>query len=232
MQLGTRTAIIQQMQYENPSNPEIWSGSTLNTLLQNIRRMETTGLRGPDIPLDENMLKHINVTTGTTRGSVSLLKMGRKQPWPLALFKDRFAENRQQIEDLLTVVTAQAEGSGFDPKSLQALIDAVNTLKQRIIDSVVDLTPTEYVLAMRYANQLSDAVWNLRDPNGANYLNGTWAARGNTVAELIDNMNRSVALTFAAATAGDEPSYSMLYQALLAYSHGLAWPSPSAGEGR
>jgi type II secretory pathway pseudopilin PulG len=245
-QLQTRGQIIQEMQYEkqflpdaqktadedaakklyrarnNPSNSEIWSGDTLNLLLADIRKMETgSGLRGPSIPLDENVLKHINVTTGTTYGSVALVKQGAKQQWPLPLYKDRFKSYREAIEKLMPEVLSGAMGSGINPQALQSLIDAINDLKKVIQDSVADLTPTEYVKAMRYANQLSDSVKNLEDPNVRMYLNGTWAAKGNSVGELIAYMNQNGALKFAPATPGDEPYYSTLYQALLGYDLGM-----------
>ena len=48
----------------------------------------------------------------------------------------------------------------------------------------------------------------------------TWAARGQNVVELVDNMSRG-GLTFAPAAETDRPFYSSLYRSLLSYDSGI-----------
>ena len=79
---------------------------------------------------------------------------------------------------------------------------------------------SDIVSAKGYAEQVGDLVGMLKDPSAVNYFNGTWEARGNTVAELVDNMSRG-GLTFAPAAEPDRPFYSSLYRSLLSYDSGI-----------
>src|SRR5207244_4022511 len=78
----------------------------------------------------------------------------------------------------------------------------------------------QWTEAKRYADQLHAAVRTLQDPAVANYFNGSWEAKGNTVEELIRNMTAQ-GLRFAPATQGDETAYQVLYHDLLAYDTAL-----------
>jgi hypothetical protein len=88
-------------------------------------------------------------------------------------------------------------------------------------DKVGEMPPLEYSESKRYLNQLGEAVKALQDPNVRNYLNGKYAAKGKTVAELVENLTRVQGLEFAPATPGDEAAYRALYQAMHAYDTGL-----------
>src|SRR5438552_1614810 len=46
----------------DPPITEIWSGKALNDLLLAIQQQQAKGLRGPAVPVEEEMLKNINVT--------------------------------------------------------------------------------------------------------------------------------------------------------------------------
>src|SRR5260370_21674785 len=93
---------------------------------------------------------------------------------------------------------------------------------QRLQDTVRghigEMTPSEYVEAVRYLSGLDECVKALGDPNVANYFNKTWSARGRTVAELVPNM---AGLYFAPAVPGDEIAYRALHQALVTFDAGL-----------
>jgi hypothetical protein len=82
------------------------------------------------------------------------------------------------------------------------------------------MTPTQYVDARRFLNQLEDALTALQQPDVQNFFNGRWAAKGKTVGDLVKYMADN-GLRFAPATQGDEAAYRMLQQRLAAYNMAL-----------
>ena len=53
----------------------------------------------------------------------------------------------------------------------------------------------------------------LQSPDGPRYFNGTYAAKGRTVADLVEYMKNN-GLLFAAASNGAEAEYNTVYRAL------------------
>src|SRR5262249_32275714 len=72
-----------------PPATEVWSGTALNTLLAELQKRLAQGVlttqRSPREPLDEDVLKQINVTPIGGAGSLALLKNGGRLNWPMAL---------------------------------------------------------------------------------------------------------------------------------------------------
>jgi hypothetical protein len=102
-------------------------------------------------------------------------------------------------------------------KDMQNDLDGLN---QRLNDSVSDLSPSQFIEARRYLNQVSDAIAALSDPKVGAYFNPSWVSKAKNVAELVSFMSRS-GLRFAPATPGDEPAYNALYRALADFDAGM-----------
>lgn len=209
--------IYLQAALANPSLPEIFSGVTLNTILDQLKQMQARGVRGPSIPLDEDMLKQINVTTGAN-GSVGLLKKEGRLTWPLALSGSEFETERKNLERNLEAAIGEVSKHGqVDRARMRDMLNDVDQLLVRLGEQGRDLNESRYVEAKRYINQLSDAMRALLSPDAEAYINGKYVARGKTVGELIKNMG---GLQFASAVSGEEKAYRELYQALSAYYNG------------
>jgi hypothetical protein len=244
-QLGVRTAIIQQKQYEqsliptmaekrqqqqyqalqnarnNPPRGEIWAGNSLNALLTAFIDADTRGLRASDpVPLDPKMLAHINVTTGAvSTAGAGVLRNLTKFDWPFALRDPSFKEDRETIEALTRQAVESVSSGPPPPELFRKLSDAVDAMNTSVRNNRT-MSSTDFIESRTYLDQLSSSIQVLRDPNVANYFNGKWVARGDTVAELVSNM-ASQGLRFAPAMSGDEPFYTQLYQAMLAYDYRL-----------
>src|SRR5262245_32297913 len=56
----------------DPPVTEIWSAKTLNEILADVQKRQAggTGIRGPDVPLDPDIVSHINVSTGISTASI------------------------------------------------------------------------------------------------------------------------------------------------------------------
>jgi hypothetical protein len=202
------------------TNTEIWSGQASNSLLKNIQQMQSGELRGPLVPLDEETLRHINLTTGTTVAGSGLFRDGGKLQWPFALSKPQFAGERATIDQLAPHIVKEAVSGGINDSTLSDLNTAVESLRNKVDDAVKELSPSQYIQASRYVTELKNTVRAMQDPNVSNQFNGKYAARGNDVTQLVDMMTQQ-GLKFASANPGDEPYYTALHQSLISDDMGL-----------
>jgi len=244
-QLDTRQKIYDQWRYEKAMTPtledlrerdrmnasrrarndpppaEIWSGVAMNTLLKDILDCEgRSGCRGPQIPLAQDVVSRLNVTTGTTNGSVSLLKQGQALQWPPVLQKDAFTVQRDSINSLLPDAVEIVKGGGGKNQPLNNVLTALVQMRKTLDAEIESFTPDEWIGGSRFINQLQDSAKLLQGPNAANYFNGKWAASGTTVGELIYNLGQK-GLKFAPCAEGDEDAYNVLYRLMVNYDAGL-----------
>jgi hypothetical protein len=201
----------------DPPITEIWSGKALNDLLLAIQQQQAKGQRGPTVPLDEETLKNINVTTGANSGSLGVLRDNGRPHWPLELTRPAYEAERRRLDDLAAKAYSQAASGAVDPSVLQEMTSAVDSLQTRLRQNVADVSPSDYMKARRYLNDLDGAIRVLQDPNASKYANGKLAAKGGTVSDLVTEMG-SKGLRFAPAVAGDEGAYVALHRALVSYA--------------
>jgi hypothetical protein len=206
----------------DPPLAEIWSGKSLNDLLAVIQRMQAQNQPGPTVPLDPDTLQHTNLTTGVSPEGMGLLKDGGKLHWPLALSDSPYEADRKQMEQLMDAAIKQVQGSGVDGATLRAMKKTIANMRETVKNNLDDLTPSEEIQAKRYMNELDSTVRALQDPDVSKYLASRYAARGATVADLVQQMNRQ-GLKFAPAMSGDEAAYVALHRALVDY---YQWPNP------
>jgi hypothetical protein len=199
--------------------PEVWSGRALNTLFRSVASKGGL-IRGPTIPLEEDTLKGLNLTDGSSRGNLGLLKdtdkLGDVSTWPEALQERQYDQPRKRLVRNLRLASKQLKDKGTpDRATLKDLRAGYQALNKDLEAGVGELSPSQYIEARRFLNQVHDAIRGLADPKVA-----SWAPTGKTVAELVDYM-RSNGLEFAPATAGDERAYNALYYALRAFERSL-----------
>ena len=211
----------------DPPVTEIWSAKALNDLLKDLQKLQGQGGYATTMPLDQKMLKHINVTNGTTEGGNTKLIREGKTKWPLALKASSFEGQRAQIDKLLPEAIQPAKGGEVDDDTLTSLIGAIKKLDKNLRSQVADISSTDYVRAKRYVTELESATKVLQDPNVANYF-GKWSAQGNDVAELVRNMTAN-GLRFAPAGQGDQAAYTSLHRSMATYDVAYR-PSPRAAD--
>jgi hypothetical protein len=208
----------------NPPMTEVLSGRSLNDLLGDLQKVEGKGppaaLRTFQLPLDEEAVKHINVSKGN--GNVGLLKNDGKLAWPAALSGPEFKDERERISNLAREVVQDASFNGrIDPGNVRQMERDADQIKKELRRTGADLTPSQYIEANTFLNDLNDALKALEQPDAVNYFNGKYSlakglGKANTVPELVKFMTER-GLTFAPATPGDEPAYVALHQSLAAY---------------
>jgi hypothetical protein len=205
--------------HNDPPMHEILSGLALNNLLLAIIQMHGKKGPGPTVPIDPDLLRHINVTSGTGSDSVGVLRNGGKLSWPLVLKRAAFQEGRDQLNELAPRAMKQAMGGSVEADVLDGMTSAVENLDVQVKRQIAQLTPREYSQAKSFLRQVRSSIRALQDTNVANYATQKWSPKGNNVGELMESMN-SQGLKFAPATQGDEPAYLALHRAMVAYYAG------------
>jgi hypothetical protein len=201
----------------NPPPVEIWSGSALNTILQDLQKRSgpnNANLGGFSLPLDEETLSHINVTSGRGDGNAGLLKNGGKLSWPDALSDPVYKNDRDDIANGIADAMKQAQFNGkVDPgtvRQLQKSVDGMGRLLRKNVDNV---GVNDYIEAKTFLNNLDSSVAILKQPDVGSYLNGKYALKARNVGDLVSEMTNK-GLTFTNAVPGDESAYNALYQAM------------------
>jgi hypothetical protein len=206
----------------NPPLIDIWKGTALNDLLRDIQTAQSHGISGgEDVPLSPDVLKHINVNTGTTRGGVGLLRDDGKLTWPAPLRQDLFDQQRGRIDELLQKAVQEAHSGPVDAKLLRDLRTATTQLGRAIDASLSELSSTDYIDSSRYLRELKDGLRVLEQSDVAKYFSSKWTPRGSTVGDLVRQMTKE-GLKFGPAVSGDESYYTVLHRALVDYDLGMA----------
>jgi hypothetical protein len=243
--LQTRRATIEERQYElslqpdpekirqeqmqrslqrsrnNPPLVEIWSATALNDLLRDIQSAQTGSASVRDVALPQEVLQHINVTTGTTYGGVGLLRGDGKLTWPFVLQGPYFDTERTRLDQLLPQAVQAARSGQVPFKLVTDVLNAQKDLERSLDAHVADLTPSEFTEASRYVRELKDSTRVLRQSDVAKYFRPAWSPKGATVGELVTQMTRE-GLKFAPAVSGDEPYYTSLHRAMVDFDLGVA----------
>ena len=134
-----------------------------------------------------------------------------------------YDEARKRLNrNLVLAVSSLKEGDPVPDNTLKDIRADFKTINDRFNDSADDLTPSDYIEARRFLNQLDQAVRALGDRNVVKFFsNKNWTPQGKNVAELVSQLTKE-GLSFAPATPGDQPAYKALYLAMRQFEAGLA----------
>ena len=200
----------------DPPVSEIWSGEALNTLLAHLATQSKGDETGRSIPLDGDVLRHINLAAG--RSKVGILKNEGRLSWPTVLREDKYKTERELLTALAPEAINQAVNGRLDAGTLKAMANSIERLR-RELTSTISLTANQFVDANRFLAELDAGLKAMGRPDADRVLTGKYAAQGRTVAELIDYMIAQ-GLTFAPAITGDGAAYVALHRALVSYEAG------------
>jgi hypothetical protein len=202
-----------QRMMTTPLPLEITSGKTLNQFLPFIQRITSQGIQGPPVPLDPYALSRISVTMGSNGPNLSLLRQD-PIPWPLGLR----GPIQAKLAAMLKVAVAQATKGELDP----TVYRDVQTLTKQLQDDFSqrfqsdEASATDYLQVTPFLDQLQSNILALGQPGVNRILDGSYAARGSNVPELVAYMTGN-GLTFAPAAPGNEAAYTGLNNAFVAY---------------
>jgi hypothetical protein len=198
----------------HPAEGDILSGQALNDILADVAKTDEGAARGPVATLDNDLLQHINVTSGKG-GSAGLLKKDGRLTWPTALLADGFKTDRELIGELIPQARRDALSGRVDAGAVKELAAVTERMRQRLKADMSDLAAKQYIEAGRFLAQLDDAVRVLGRPDAQSFISRQ-NAEGKDVVELARYMTQQ-GLRFAPAGPGDEGAYAALHRALAAY---------------
>jgi hypothetical protein len=205
--------------WSDPPRTEIWSGQAVNNLLRAVQRGRSAhGYRGPDVPLDPELVRRLNLTSGAS-GSIGVFRQGEHLRWPVPLLSDTFEEDRKEIDKLARAAVQQVASGKPDAETLDRLSRANTRLRARLRENVRELSSTDYIQALRFVNQLISSTRALQDPSATRFFSD-WVLTARSVGELVDQMTQK-GLQFAPATLGNEAHYTSLHRALVTYASDL-----------
>jgi hypothetical protein len=201
----------------NATSAEITKGTAQNTILPYLQGLSNRGIMGPPVALDPNLLQQVNVTGGNDDASVGMLKEVDHLEWPLVLR----GPNQEKVAGQLVAATDAAAKNKLTLAQFREVSGGVaqlqGELKKQFYAEEID--GTMYLTGKRFLEKLEGSVNQLQQPGASKFLSGTFAARGRTVPELVQNMSNQ-GLRFAPANPGGEPAYFALYNAMVSYSAG------------
>lgn len=206
----------------DPTQEEISDGEALNTIFSDLKHAQSMGLIFPPVPLEPSVLAHINLNSGDTYVGAGMLRNLKTFDWPWILRQSSFDSMRHNVETMLRKAVAQARSGNIDVNMVNQVNTAVQNAEDQVTDMIQDgqITPTQCIEATRYLNEIKKSLLVLQTNDAADYFNGTYDARGATVAQLVHNM-AAKGLKFAPAPPEDETYYNSLYQSLLAEEYRL-----------
>src|SRR5262249_7146894 len=178
-----------------PSLTEIWSGKALNDIVADLRRTtlrtEPSATPAAPLPLDENALKHINVTSMRGLVNVGLLKNEGGWRFRPALSGEDLQAERERVTALVQKSVQQAKGGELvDAGAIFQLNRDIDQMQQVLRKKGKDLPPNFYMEARTFLNNLADAVRGLGQKNIGNYFNGKYALKTGTVPDLLAQLSQ------------------------------------------
>ncbi len=202
---------------KSPTETEIKTGKAANLMLPYLRGLVDRGIAGPPVPLDQGLLKQVNVTTGSGDSGLGVLKHGGEVDWPLVLQ----GPTQQKLAEVLPQAVSATVNGTLSPGLFRQATKGVEALKDELKKQFYaeKIDGGDYLTGKRFLASLEGSVRMLSQPNAAKLLNGSFAARGQTVDELVVNMSRQ-GLLFAPASPDGEPAYRSLHDAMAGYAAG------------
>jgi hypothetical protein len=206
----------------NASTAEITSGLALNALLKSILSNGSSQLKdGPEISLDEDTLKRLNIAATTTTPNAGLLKDGAEFAWPEALEAEDFDTPRERmVGNLRKALSDIRGGKRVAVITMREIRSDYETLQSTLERRVTQMTPGKFIEARRFLASLNSAVKAISDPKTAKSLDNDWVVKNKTVGELVESLNKK-GVIFNAATEGDEAAYRATYNALREFEAGM-----------
>jgi hypothetical protein len=240
--LATRRALIEQNMWEQSLQPkaedvrrykmeqdlrwaindppitQILSADALNILLRNVLDIQARGGYGPIVPLDKDVLDHVNMTA-MPGANIALFKEGGKLRWPFVLRDTPWDKDRENVQDLVYKAVKETQADDLSPATLRALKAAISNIDASLDKMSPEMTISDSLQGRRYVEELNAAVRGLQQPSATSYLNKQSLPQGRSVGDLVGFMNQK-GLRFAPALSGEEGAYRSLHQALVSYSRG------------
>ncbi|MBM4071056.1 MAG: hypothetical protein FJ271_19220 [Planctomycetes bacterium] len=204
------------------NNPtEISTGKSLNILLDDLRRTTGKKISSDPIPLGEDVLRHLNVTSDKSAGrNLGILRNDGRFTWPPALQEILPQKQREEIEVQAQAVVQKASNGAPPGNLLIELQNAIDKTRDTLVAKINDLPTSQFIDAKRFLNDFDDARRALQAGDAIRYFEfqkwATSGGSGKSIQEVVEYLS-SKGLSIAPAVQGDEAAYQAVHSALAAY---------------
>jgi hypothetical protein len=209
----------------NSSPAEILDGRSLNFLLNDIAgRFHDNKAPLSEIPLDESVLRHLNIAKGANDASLGLLRNADRLIWPTALVEMLPKETRDEIGARAQALAQNAvAGKQPDPNAIRDLRGQIEKTYDQLVKKANAFDTPDYMAAQRFLNDMMAATRAISSGSaGAQVEFQQMLTKGD-----IRNLNDLVRVMvtrgwrFGPALASDEGAYRALHSALVSYDVAL-----------
>ena len=199
------------------TQPEIWSGKSLNFLLNALKKYANQKLPVASGSVDEDVIKHLNVAK--KYGNLGLLRNNGQFTWPAALQTLVPNDEQANILDRTQRLFRQANASQANPNAIRDLRVEIEQIRDKLTKEVNQIRYREYSEAKRFLNEFDDALTALEDGDVVAYqeFQSKFSNGAASVQDLVSYMEKK-GLHFAPATTGDQAAYQALHDALASWS--------------
>jgi hypothetical protein len=202
----------------NPPVEEIYSAVALNDLLLDA---QIRGNHEREVPLPDDVLRHINYSPGGSGRHAGLIR-GGKLTWPSLLLWVDFQKEREILDAEIENMVRQLQyNSRVDTADLEKARAAIGQLKEKLPNVAKAASPeamaTQFHPAKDYLRDLGKAIELLEQKDAACYVLEDYALKGRTVSDLVRHMTNK-GLRFEAALPADRGEYVALHRALAEFS--------------
>jgi hypothetical protein len=171
----------------DPPDAEIWSGTSMNALLRDLRNLPAPA-QDLSEPLAPELLEKLNLTSDKSHGNLSQLKDGTV-PWPhMIRYRSEFEEQRALFERLIAQAVEQAKKGKVYADVAEDLERCFDHLRECLRAMAKSSSPSQYLMATGFLDRLERAVSDLQGDEAREVLTGQCVAEGNTIAELVNRM--------------------------------------------
>jgi hypothetical protein len=208
----------------SPPIQEVTSGRALNTLLYHLDRAMALGATAPMVPIDPQVIRSMNVTSGANGGNAGLLREVNSLQWPVATI----GPEQQELDQMLKQGTYEAMKGQVSPAAISKMNKDADTIQQQVRTKFYksEIDGSDYIDGNRFLEQVRSAIQALKQPNAGKMIVGQLAPQGQNVADVVQSMSTR-GLSFAAALPGQEGAYVAMHKAFVNY--GLAAGTPDTG---
>jgi hypothetical protein len=202
---------------------EILSGKALNILLDDIRKFPLKKAAIDPLPLNEDVVSHLNVT-GKAQG-IGMLRDGGKLDWPTA-FDFVAPETREAINRQTQRLVASALQGNVDRQLLVDIDSRMEDIKTRFVKMVNEMPGSNYLDGDRFLTEYQLARIGIQEGQAPVQVKfQQFVKGGKTMQEIADYMVAN-GLKFASAAFHDDAAYRALHSAMVAFDIALNTETP------
>jgi hypothetical protein len=197
---------------------EVSSGKSLNLLLDDLKKFPTKKISLDPLPLNEEILSHLNVTK--TIYGLGLLRDNGKVAWPAEVQKGMTATQQQNIDKQLRYLVKEAYNDRNDNTVIAEVQKEIDRMREELVKRVNDIPTAPYLDGKRFLQELYESTRAIEKGEAINQVmfqrfidNG----KGNRSVQEVAVYMIEKGLRFGPATASDEAAYRAVHSAMATF---------------